>query len=98
MNLRLTTSTAKHRDGPWVLLRIPELCLFGALVIRINPTWAPKVCKIMAVRAIFRGLGPLFHILFGGSGIDVWDVVGNPVVWTQDSEGRVLGNFMFRMA
>ena len=28
-------------------------------------TWTPKVCKIMALRAIFRGLGPLFYILWG---------------------------------
>ena len=29
------------------------------------PTWAPKVCKIVAFRAIIRGLGLLFYILLG---------------------------------
>ena len=28
-------------------------------------TWTPKVCKIMALRAILRGLGLLFYILLG---------------------------------
>ena len=29
------------------------------------PTWTPKVCKIMAFWATFRGLGLLFYILLG---------------------------------
>ena len=28
-------------------------------------TWAPKVCKIMAFRAVIIGLGLLFYILLG---------------------------------
>ena len=28
-------------------------------------TWTPKVCKIMAPRAILKGLGLLFYILLG---------------------------------
>ena len=30
-----------------------------------NTTWTPKVCKIMALRVILRGLGLLFYILLG---------------------------------
>ena len=30
-----------------------------------RPTWAPKVCKIMAFMAIIMGLGLLFYILLG---------------------------------
>ena len=33
----------------------------------VNPTWTPKVCKIMAQMAVFRGLGLLFAY-FGGLG------------------------------
>ena len=29
------------------------------------PTWTPKVCKIMAFTATFKGLGLLFYILLG---------------------------------
>ena len=28
-------------------------------------TWTPKVCKIMALMAVFMGLGLLFYILLG---------------------------------
>ena len=28
-------------------------------------TWTPKVCKIMAFRAVIMGLGLLFYILWG---------------------------------
>ena len=28
-------------------------------------TWTPKVCNILALRAILRGLGRLFYILLG---------------------------------
>ena len=28
-------------------------------------TWTPKVCKIMAFRAVIMGLGLLFYILLG---------------------------------
>ena len=31
----------------------------------LNPTWTPKVCKIMACMAVILGLGLLFHILLG---------------------------------
>ena len=31
----------------------------------LNPTWTPKVCKIMAFKAIIKGLGLLFYILLG---------------------------------
>ena len=31
----------------------------------LNPTWTPKVCKIMAFRAVIMGLGLLFYILLG---------------------------------
>ena len=30
-----------------------------------NRTWTPKVCRIMAFWATFRGLGPLFYLLWG---------------------------------
>ena len=33
--------------------------------IRIRTTWTPKVCKIMAFRAIILGLGLFFYILLG---------------------------------
>ena len=39
---------------------------FSALYLPIlSPTWAQKVCKIMAFRAIILGLGLLFYILLG---------------------------------
>ena len=28
-------------------------------------TWTPKVCRIIAFWAIFRGFGPLFYLLWG---------------------------------
>ena len=31
----------------------------------LNPTWTPKVCKIMAFVAVIMGLGLLFYILLG---------------------------------
>ena len=31
----------------------------------LRPTWAPKVCKIMALMAIIMGLGLLFYLLLG---------------------------------
>ena len=31
----------------------------------LDPTWTPKVCKIMAFMAIIWGLGLLFYILLG---------------------------------
>ena len=34
-------------------------------VQNIDPTWAPKVCKIMAFRAVIMGLGLLLCILLG---------------------------------
>ena len=33
--------------------------------VTLNPTWAPKVCKIMAFMAVIMGLGRLFYILLG---------------------------------
>ena len=30
-----------------------------------NNTWIPKVCRIMAFWATFRGFGPLFYLLWG---------------------------------
>ena len=31
----------------------------------IGPTWTPKVCKVIAFKAVILGLGQLFHILLG---------------------------------
>ena len=35
------------------------------LKVRVNGTWTPKVCKIMAFMAVIMGLGLLFYILLG---------------------------------
>ena len=35
------------------------------LSLLFNPTWTPKVCKIMAFMAVILGLGLLFYILLG---------------------------------
>ena len=53
--------------------------------MRLGSTWAPKVCKIMALMAIIRGLGLSFYILLGfrqGLGFRVctcglWPLRGN---------------------
>ena len=31
----------------------------------VSCTWTPKVCEIMAFKALIRGLGLLFYILLG---------------------------------
>ena len=31
----------------------------------LNPTWTPKVCRIIAFWAVLRSLGPFFYILVG---------------------------------
>ena len=31
----------------------------------LSPTWAPRVCRIIAFMAVIMGLGLLFHILTG---------------------------------
>ena len=31
----------------------------------LNPTWTPKVCKMMAFMAVTMGLGLLFYIFLG---------------------------------
>ena len=42
------------------------------LGFRVEATWTPKVCRIMAFWAIFRGIGPLSYILLGGLGKGSW--------------------------
>ena len=46
-------------------------------------TWTPKVCKIMAPRAILKGLGLLFYILLGFNlgyfGTDLENAAGNDI-------------------
>ena len=42
------------------LIRVPKS---GALTL--NPTWTPKVCKIIAFMVIIMGSGPLLCILLG---------------------------------
>ena len=37
----------------------------GDYGLEFRPYWTLKVCKIMALRAILRGLGLLFYILLG---------------------------------
>ena len=34
-------------------------------VLGLGLSWTPKVCRIMAFWAIFRGFGPLFYLLWG---------------------------------
>ena len=46
---------------PWALVR--SFCM-GACRCE-GSTWTPKVCKIMAIWAVFSGFGPLFYILWG---------------------------------
>ena len=41
--------------------------LFEPKVSRVGCTWAPKVCKIIAFCAIFRGFGLSFYSLLGFS-------------------------------
>ena len=33
------------------------------VILMLTATWTPKVCKIMAFRAIVKDLGPSFYIL-----------------------------------
>ena len=35
------------------------------LHISSSHSWTPKVCRIMAFWAIFRGFGPLFYLVLG---------------------------------
>ena len=35
------------------------------LTVWVSGSWTPKVCKIMALMAIFRGFGLLFYLLLG---------------------------------
>ena len=39
--------------------------MIGGGGVGFKVTWTPKVCKIMALRAILRGLGLLFYMSLG---------------------------------
>ena len=51
-----------YRD--WPPDRFSAIVLLG-LGVYLDPTWIPKVCKIMAFMAVILGLGLLFYILLG---------------------------------
>ena len=58
------------RPGPKVLLASNIKTLFlrqaePCLTKGLGFTWTPKVCRIMAFWAIFRGFRPLFYLLWG---------------------------------
>ena len=52
--LYLFRTPKSARNIPWSLV-----------VINMGTTWTPKVCRIMAFRAVIMGLGLLFYILLG---------------------------------
>ena len=39
--------------------------VYGTVRTAVGTTYTPKVCRIMAFWAIFRGFGPLFYLLLG---------------------------------
>ena len=43
----------------------PRLGTSAHTHIRVNNTWTPKVCRIMAFRVIIMGLRLLFYLLLG---------------------------------
>ena len=50
--------------GPLRFLKekiVGELRVLGGYPKPYNLTWTPKVCRIMAFWAIFKGFGPLFY-------------------------------------
>ena len=55
-------------------------CLYRRLQGEETLTWTPKVCRIMAFWAIFRGFRPLFYLLwgFGKPSIQPWDLNYKP--------------------
>ena len=48
-----------------ILIIVTRVIIAMSILVAIRFTWTPKVCKIMAFRAVIMGLGLLFYVLLG---------------------------------